>query len=210
MNVLSKLSGFGGMGWLATMFGVNCQSKGLLVESIISPQNDDGGLDLSLVNMSSATCQAEGDIARWDEQYNHLKTYRLIHKDRWPKQREEYPAGNGLGLWCYHQRQALKKGKLPPLRRRRLEAIRFPWDGQWQWMRQYKLLLKWRDKHPSEWPTCHCEWPPNNKLGNWCHSQRTMHKRGTLAPVRVDLLNHIEFSWCMIDEPTSKVGGGYW
>lgn len=137
-------------------------------------------------------CRASG---AWMVQYEHLAAYRRLHPDDWPRLRECFPLGNRLGLWCFHQRRSQKSGRLQPDRLDLLNELRFPWDGTYYWYRQYQFLVAFRQKHPSRWPACREEWPPGNDLGNWCHWQRTAHRKGQLRAGKIDLLNLIGFEW---------------
>ena len=131
----------------------------------------------------------------WMHQYQTLQAYRRLHPNDWPKSKECFPDGNRLGLWCRYQRHSHKEGRLSSECVRQLNAIRFPWDGRYYWYCSYQMLVAFREKHPNRWPTCREEWPPGNTIGEWCHSQRTMHRRGQLSPNKTDLLNLIRFEW---------------
>ena len=61
--------------------------------------------------------------AAWQKQYLHLKDFRSIFPNRWPKDREEFPKGNRLGLWYRRQMKNSQEGKLSKKRFELLNAI---------------------------------------------------------------------------------------
>lgn len=63
----------------------------------------------------------------WYRQYRLLGAFREKHPDRWPACREEWPAGNTLGVWCHTQRTAHKRQKLSPGKVDLLNLIGFEW-----------------------------------------------------------------------------------
>ncbi|HLP40013.1 MAG TPA: helicase associated domain-containing protein, partial [Fibrobacteria bacterium] len=75
----------------------------------------------------------------WETHFQTLKEYRATHGDRWPKAREEFPAGNRLGLWCHLQRCAYKADNLLPERVSKLNRIGFLWSVKnLGWTRYYQ------------------------------------------------------------------------
>ncbi len=44
----------------------------------------------------------------WSNQFENLQLYRAHNPNKWPEQRESFPEGNKLGVWCHTQRKSFK------------------------------------------------------------------------------------------------------
>lgn len=132
----------------------------------------------------------------WEEHFQILKKYRAKNPAKWPKAREEFPAGHRLGLWCHLQRCAFKVGKLAKQRGTELNSIGFLWDvKQVNWMRYFDHLKTYKRKNLKIWPVLEAAILPDHRLIAWCSSQRFKRKKGILDKSRVALLDGIGFRW---------------
>jgi hypothetical protein len=106
-----------------------------------------------------------------------------------------------LARWVSEQRRLRREGILDPVRRQRLEALGFEWEGvpsldsdrAMSWDSQYRRLLAYRRQHG------HCEVPAryaaDPALGRWIAAQRSLQRSGNLKQDRMHRLNEIGFSW---------------
>ena len=132
----------------------------------------------------------------WEGHFQTLKEYRAKHPQRWPKAREEFPAGNRLGLWCHLQRCAYKVNKLLPARISKLNRIGFLWSVKnVGWTRYYEMLKDYKKKNPGKWPALEAAVLEDKKLISWCSAQRHKRKTRRLDKEKTDLLNKIGFRW---------------
>jgi hypothetical protein len=130
----------------------------------------------------------------WNEQCNYLQQFRELNVDRWPKIKEEFPAGNELGIWCSIQRDAYKNKKLTDQKVAILNAIGLPWNiFDETWNKQFSYLKAFRQINPDRWPKKREEFPVGNKLTNWCVDQRKLNKKNKLTPERKMQLDVIDF-----------------
>lgn len=141
----------------------------------------------------------------WDIQFSHLVTF-MKHTEDWPISTTVFPDGNKLGSWCKTQRSLHKHKMLPQERCEKLDSIGFPWNSNDRanaWMIMYRQLLKYKDLHPTEWPSISPRLTGTITLSGWCYWQRLCHRKSRLSRERVELLNMIGFSWA-IDDPWMK------
>lgn len=106
----------------------------------------------------------------WEANFKALEDYIKRYGDALvPSRWEEMP---GLGVWVAEQRQMLKKGKLRPERKARLDELGFVWDVKaWQWEQWFDQLVAFKDRFG------HCRipakgWHENPGLGSWLSVQR--------------------------------------
>lgn len=132
----------------------------------------------------------------WEGHFQTLKEYRVKHTQRWPKAREEFPAGNRLGLWCHLQRCAYKVDKLLPERVTKLNRVGFLWSVKnLGWMRYYEQLKDYKKKNPGKWPALEAAALQDKKLISWCSAQRHKKKLKKLDREKTELLNKLGFRW---------------
>lgn len=132
----------------------------------------------------------------WETHFQTLKDYRAKHGNRWPKAREEFPAGNRLGLWCHLQRCAYKADKLLPERVAKLNRIGFLWSVKnLGWERYYQQLKDYKRKNAAKWPSLDASALQDKKLISWCSAQRHKRKLKKLDKEKVQLLDKLNFRW---------------
>jgi hypothetical protein len=132
----------------------------------------------------------------WEGHFKTLKEYRAKNPQRWPKAREEFPAGNRLGLWCHLQRCAYKVDKLLPERTAKLDRIGFQWTVKHLgWTKFYDQLKVYKKKNASKWPSLEAAALQDKKLISWCSAQRHKKKMKKLDKEKVALLNELGFRW---------------
>ncbi len=133
---------------------------------------------------------------RWETHFSTLKDYRKKNPNRWPKAREEFPAGNRLGLWCHLQRCAYKADKLSRERLKALEGLGFQWSVKsMSWDRNYQLLKEYKKSAPKKWPVIDSSTPENRKLITWSSIQRNKRKNKKLEKEKIAALDKIGFRW---------------
>jgi hypothetical protein len=135
----------------------------------------------------------EPQQTRWENMFAALVEYRRQYGHcnvpcGWP----ENPA---LSKWVKGVRAAQKRGDLDRERIRRLDTIGFGWDrgGDNRWEEMYAELADYQQLHG------HCRISTLAEdcrpLGNWVHTQRTLHKQGRLDRQRIARLDAIGFTW---------------
>ncbi len=95
-----------------------------------------------------------------------------------------------LGTWVVTQR--VKKDRLPPEKRAKLDSIGFDWDPiETRWNQMFQGLKGFKKKYG------HCNvparWKENKKFGHWVSNLR-IHK-DRLSPEKIANLNSIGFEW---------------
>lgn len=131
----------------------------------------------------------EQQDSHWMRTYNELQVF-YQEKDRWPKRGE-----GSLSAWCNTQRQARKNGRLTKDRIRRLEAIGFVWEYDWEveWRKNYDALkIFYTEK--KRWPKA-----KEGTLGSWCCTQRKLYRQGELPTERKTALETLGFPWSSDD-----------
>ena len=107
--------------------------------------------------------------AEWEDGYSYLKRYQDRERDcRVPLSHEE----NGFRLGGWVRIQRVNRHRLPPERRRRLEALGFVWDPfQSDWEDGLRHLRSYKDREG------HCRVPAKHneggfRLGQWVSNRR--------------------------------------
>jgi hypothetical protein len=132
----------------------------------------------------------------WGSHFKTLKEYRAKYSQRWPKAREEFPAGNRLGLWCHLQRCAFKVDKLLPERISKLERIGFQWSVKnLSWNKYYEQLKAYKKQNPSQWPSLEATALEDKRLISWCSAQRHKRKLKKLDREKSSMLDKLGFRW---------------
>jgi len=128
----------------------------------------------------------------WDQRLQELVAYKNRYGNcRIPVGWCENPA---LAVWCSHQRQANKKGKLTPEPKTRLEELGFIWDTfENAWIKMFEALIDYNKRFGN----CNVPqgWSEDPKLGRWVSTQRKLYKNGKLSPDRIAWLEEIGFQW---------------
>ncbi len=142
--------------------------------------------------------QKEKNKQSWIKQFNYLREFKQKY-NRWPKDKEIYPANNNLGSWCDKQRQAFKgkrgKNGLEEWQIELLEGMHFEWEPDREsWIRQYNYTKSFvRINH--RLPRQKENYPAENKLGLWVQNQRQALRkqkgRKPLVPWKISMLNEI-------------------
>ena len=155
--------------------------------------NRSGRLDADRVRQLNALGIVwEPKQTRWEKMFAALEEYRQLHGDcnvpfGWP----EDPA---LAKWVKGMRAAQKRGDLDDEQFQRLDAIGFGWErGESRWEEMFAELANYRHVHG------HCRISTLSEeyraLGNWVHTQRTLHKQGRLEKERIARLDALGFTW---------------
>jgi hypothetical protein len=130
--------------------------------------------------------------SKWEEMYQLLVEYRKKNGDCNVPQ--AFNRKLKLGSWCSTQRLQWGKNKLSKERIERLEAIGFIFDQkEAQWNLMYQSLVAYK----GEYGDCNVpsRFNPNQKLANWCGTQRIHMKNGALVKDRIERLEAIEFNF---------------
>lgn len=131
-------------------------------------------------------------LKTWEDHFEQLKAF--VEKEGW----DGIPLGKAplsIRAFCVKQRMHAKRGILDPEKRALLEAIHFRWDPMSgirpQWMKHYKSLLKYREKHGTlEVPRYY---KPNQALSEWIAQTRQRANKGLLKEEHLKLLREINF-----------------
>jgi hypothetical protein len=147
----------------------------------------------------------------WDTMYEQLVKFRQEHSHT------EVPRRNNTSLaeWCWKQRGKMRRNKLPPERRGRMEEIGFNFELQSEknermWNAKLERLKEYKRKHgnclvPLKSAHNHVE---DDELSNWVSVQRSGYKRGTIPNHRIQKLEEVDFVWSIVERgshvPTEK------
>ncbi len=142
--------------------------------------------------ISTRCIEALGDT--WEKNYGILERFHREGKDV-NVLRDTIIDGVKIGNWVARQRQAHKRGELPPERASRLEAIGLSWDV-WadRWAESF-AILEHLHREGKDVNVLRDTIIDGVKIGNWVINQRQAHKRGELPPERASRLEAIGLSW---------------
>lgn len=155
----------------------------------------------------AAMPRAVREQRQWELKYARLREFVEKH-GRLPHQSEAMPEHDWkIGQWLDSQRAARRRGKMPPDRARRLEAI-----PGWSWGKQaasvatvrlefedaHRLLVEWIER-TGEMPTATAEvQTPDGlfRLGAWCHRRKVDYRVGRLSREQCVLLDQtVAWEW---------------
>ena len=99
-----------------------------------------------------------------------------------------------LYTWCAVQRLKRKRSTLSDEKIAKLDSLEFIWNVQDHvWAKNYALLLEYRQKHKTRWPSQRSEEEVEHKLAVWFLGIRKDFKKNKLAPERIQKLKEIGF-----------------
>lgn len=137
----------------------------------------------------------------WEERFKQMADFIREHgQDKLTESNEPVP---GLVEWRDNQRAYYRKGKHPPERIAKLEAIGFTWRAlerykpnaklEALWKTRFAELVLYKEKHG------HTEVPASSKenpaLGRWVGRQRENFALNRITPGHRELLEGIGFAW---------------
>jgi hypothetical protein len=153
---------------------------------------------------------------KWNEMFERLKEFKLIHGNCLVP--SNYTEDRRLGTWVQRQRSSFKRELLSSVRQKKLESVGFVWQvlnreyfileaNERRWYYQFQKVAAFKEKHG------HTMIPQNipggPPLGNWINTQRVAFRRGELRPDRVEVLDHIGFTWSFEEEWEQSWTGKY-
>lgn len=120
------------------------------------------------VKFSSKSDQA------WEAGFAHLESYLNENAGEHPSLNFRTPSGFALGNWVSNQRQAFAAGKMPEIRRLRLQKIEFVFNvEEAAFEKGLEQLLLYKAEHGHcRVPSAHVS-PSGYKLGAWCGNIRS-------------------------------------
>jgi superfamily II DNA or RNA helicase len=159
--------------------------KGTLLEERIEALNNTEGWEWGEQVGVRTFQESKSD---WSEQFVIL--------GRFPRESSKNAAEKRAGLWQTTQRGLFKKGTLLP---ERIDALNNT-EG-WEWGSEQGGVRTFQESK-SDWseqfvilgrsPSCHSKNAAEKRAGKWQTTQRTLFKKGTLLPERIDALNNTE------------------
>ncbi len=135
----------------------------------------------------------------WQEKFDQLEQYRKQYGDcQVPVNWKKNPS---LGTWVNTQRTLAKKGKLDPVKKKKLEDMGFVWrNDAWklqlrkydeQWKKNYQKLKAYKKQYGEIQVSVRIDWP----LERWTCIQRREKQTGKLADWKIKKLERIGFAW---------------
>jgi hypothetical protein len=135
----------------------------------------------------------------WQEKFDQLEQYKKQYGDcQVPVNWRENPS---LGTWVSTQRTLAKKGKLDPVKKKKLEEMGFVWNKEaWklqlrkydeQWNRNFQRLKAYKRQYGDIQVSVRIDWP----LERWTCIQRREKQTGKLAAWKIKKLEQIGFAW---------------
>ena len=153
---------------------------------------------LRKIEAESASWNPEGDA--WNQKFQALLAYKSTHGN--------YNVSKSYNLqlsrWVNRQRQLKRKDKLAAEKTERLETNGFSWNPiEDAWNQMFEALQQYKSNNGD------CDvpqsYPPNQKLGNWVGTQRTVKKSGKLSSDKIQKLNQLGFSWNPIEDAWNQM-----
>ncbi len=135
----------------------------------------------------------------WQEKFDQLEQYKKQYGDcQVPVNWKENPS---LGTWVSTQRTLAKKGKLDPVKKKKLEDVGFVWNKEaWklqlrkydeQWNRNFERLKAYKKQYGEIQVSVRVDWP----LERWTCIQRREKQTGKLPVWKIKKLERIGFAW---------------
>ena len=132
---------------------------------------------------------------RWLDQHALVRHF-MDKYGRFPRSREEFPAGNRLGRWYNDtNRTSYRKGHLKLWQVDLLKEFNYQFEPPRHWELNFKALAKGWKEHPDSWPYVYYYTPNLKRIEMWCRKQREYFSNGTLSPDKIKLLESINFVW---------------
>lgn len=127
----------------------------------------------------------------WENGIRRMCEYSTTHEGKIPPISYVCPDGFRLGSWVNKQRSAFVNGKMPDLRRKRLEDVQgWSWDpNEDKWLAGHEHLGEFFRENRNARPDRKYVSPDGYALGRWLDAQRAAHRRGDLPADRVERLN---------------------
>jgi len=148
--------------------------------------------------------RTQADI-QWDEHFERLVAYSKKYGNAQVPQ--TFAEDQKLANWCTYQRERIRKGKMPPERLERLEAIGFEWEPvlERQWNEKFEKLRAFKDANGH----CQVPWmyPEDPQLPTWVKTQRERRRKSKLPPAYIQRLNNLGFVWNPLAQRGSPGGG---
>jgi len=153
--------------------------------------------------LGSSWATDEGNIKKWNDNYDCLKAYHTEHGNAdVPSHWKSNPV---LAAWVSHQRQNYKKRLMPDEQIQLLQALGFTWQhrerGSWDDRLAEVVAFKATNGHCDMPVYC----PENPKLGRFVNATRTQRNSGRLPADRIAKLDALGFVWG--SSRTAEVGG---
>ena len=147
----------------------------------------------------------------WQEKFDQLEQYKKLYGDclvpvNWKK-------NPSLGTWVSTQRTLAKKGKLDPVKKKKLDDAGFVWSKEaWklqlrkydeQWKMNYQRLVAYKKQHGEIQVSIRIDWP----LERWTCIQRREKQMGKLPDWKIKKLERIGFAWNLHESYWMKMYG---
>jgi hypothetical protein len=129
----------------------------------------------------------------WEEMFGRASDYRRRHGHLTPAAGED----RQLHVWLQNQRALHARGELAEARVRRLDEIVMTWSvNQQQWQQMLAIARSYREAHATLDVPAGTLWGDAPRaLATWLHQQRSLHRRGRLAPERAADLERLGIEW---------------
>ena len=132
---------------------------------------------------------------QWEEFFDLLQEYEQQHGNCNVGSKGQTKEERALYEWISTQRKRFKQGKLPEVRKARLDAIGFSFSPVDPWVESYEMLVKYvaREGHAGI-PTNHVE--DDFFLGRWASTQRGKYRNNELTKQQIKLLENLKgWTW---------------
>ncbi|QNF35280.1 Helicase associated domain protein [Adhaeribacter swui] len=142
----------------------------------------------------------------WQEKYQQLCAFKKQQGHSFVP--VNYKENKSLGTWVATQRMLEAKGKLDPVKKKKLNQIGFVWSSNTHQQLKSNYDSKWNLNferlkiYQQVYGTCQVSLKINPVLQRWTRWQRILFCQGRLSEERMAKLNEIRFPW--------NVQEGYW
>lgn len=139
---------------------------------------------------------------QWEEFFAMLETFRAQNGHCNVGSKGKSKDEQALYEWVNTQRKRFKQGKLPDVRKIRLEAIGFSFEPVDPWVESYEMLVNYVTREgDADIPTNHIE--NDFYLGRWASTQRGKYRNSELTKQQIMLLEKLK-GWTWERKTTKK------
>jgi hypothetical protein len=142
----------------------------------------------------------------WEDKFKQLKEFRKENGHAFVP--VNYKENKSLGTWVASQRWLEAKGKLDPVKKKKLDQLGFVWSKDTEkelkaindekWEESFNKLKAYKEKYG----TCQVSLRVDRVLQRWTCWQRKAFYEGKLPEDRLNRLNELRFPW--------SIQEGYW